>query len=151
VAIVPGSPVGFRGSPLPLFLLPVTVVCFGPGSRADEILIQISAWNRGPTRRLSTGGALRPGEGRDPEALSISAGSQPRGALEQAPEERRILVADAPADLVNRGLGPLEPTLRVLDTQALDVADGRETVRAGVEGRSEAAGSMPLIFKRKPA
>src|SRR5690606_22442412 len=68
-------------------------------------------------------------EVRNTESLPVSARRQTGGAPEQAPEERRILVADAPADLVDRGIGTLEAALGVFDSQALHIGDRRHAGR----------------------
>src|SRR3990170_231273 len=65
--------------------------------------------------------AASPGECRHLEAAAISAGRHAGRALEEPAEERGILVADLPADLVGCGIRPLQPALGVLDAQALHV------------------------------
>ena len=70
--------------------------------------------------------ASAPREGGNAEALAIRAGRHSRDAPEQAPEERRVLVADPPAHLVDRIVGAFESSLGVLDAQALHLT-GRVT------------------------
>ena len=55
--------------------------------------------------------------------------AQPGLALEQPAEEGRILIADFPADLVGGRVRAFEPSLRVLDPEALDVIDWRKAGR----------------------
>src|SRR5690606_18919258 len=95
--------------------------------------------------------ASRPREIRDPEALAIRARSHPRRALEEAAEERRVLVADAPADLVDRRVGAFQPALGVLDAQALHVGDRREaggTGEAALEGALGQARALDHFLDR---
>src|SRR5688572_4236673 len=51
---------------------------------------------------------------------------RPGPPFEQPPEERRILVADVVADLVDRPLRGFEQALGLLDSQVLQVVDERE-------------------------
>src|SRR3546814_15801371 len=65
------------------------------------------------------------------EAAAVGAGGHAGHALEQAAEERRLLVADLPGDLVDRRLGALEAALGVLDPETLHVGDGAHADRGG--------------------
>ena len=58
---------------------------------------------------------LRASEVGDAKPPAIGARREAGRAFEQAPEERRILVADSPADLVDWRVGPFEPALCILD------------------------------------
>src|SRR5690606_18888815 len=84
----------------------------------------------------------RTGEIGDAEALAVGARRETGRALEQPAEERRILVTDAPADLVDRSLGTFEPAFRVLDAQALHVGD-RAQARGAYEAPLESALGQP--------
>jgi len=80
-----------------------------------------------------------------PKAPSISARRHADGALEQAAEEGRVLVAHAPADLVDRAVGAFQPALGFLHPQALHVSDrgqaggGGEAALEGAFGQARAA------------
>jgi len=56
-------------------------------------------------------------------AFSIGTRIQARRALEQTAEERGVFVADAPADLIDWSVRPLEPRFRTRDAQPLYVGN----------------------------
>src|SRR5688572_26745514 len=84
-------------------------------------------------------------EVRNAKALAVGARGQTRRALEQAAEERRILVADAPADLVDRRVRPLQPALGILDTKALYVGNGGNTRRLREAALERALGQLGAL------
>ena len=65
----------------------------------------------------------------DPKASAIGARREAGDALERAPDKGRIFVADLPADLVDRGLGPFQPALGVFDAQTHHVGNRDEAGR----------------------
>src|SRR5512145_3154051 len=75
--------------------------------------------------------AWRTSIGRNLESAAVSAWRQPGHALEQAPEERWILVPDLPPDVVHRCVGPLQSALCLFDAQALDILDRGLAGRGG--------------------
>src|SRR5688572_12874603 len=80
--------------------------------------------------------AIRPGEIRDPKPAAVFAGRDAGEAFEKPTEKCGFLVADRPADLVDRQSGSLQAALRFLDAQALDIRDrghGRRPAEAALE------------------
>src|SRR5262252_6140309 len=61
--------------------------------------------------------------------LAVCAWRQPGRTFEQAPEERRILIADLPANLIDRSVGAFKPALGVLNTQMLHVGNRGDASR----------------------
>ena len=88
---------------------------------------------------------------RNAEAFPISPWGKAGRAFEQASKEGRILVANAPADLIDGCFGPFEPALRILDAQALDVGNRRKAGRgheASLEGTFRELGALDHFLHR---
>jgi len=67
------------------------------------------------------------GEIRQSKFAPVGTRGNPGDALEQTPEKGRILIADRPADFLNRLVGPFQPSFGFLDAHMLHIGNGRIT------------------------